>query len=125
MFHNVSRVVAKSETSQVDLIIDVQCEMFRLKTKEKFLFTVATTLDLSGKPDSKFWNQSKEPSLLDKYDYCMHGKVFRIDHLDNSRVVVYVSHGGLLMKITADARNIKALKQDDRIYTLLRRMVVQ
>jgi DNA-directed RNA polymerase I, II, and III subunit RPABC3 len=125
VFHNVSRLVAKSETNQVDLVMDVQCEMYRLRTKEKFLFTIATTLDLSGKPDPKYWTPNNEPSLLDKNDYCMHGKIYRVDQLPNSRVMIYVSHGGLLMKITADSRNLRALKQDDRIYTLLRKVVVQ
>lgn len=117
-------MVAQSETNPVELVLDVQCEMFRLKTKERFSFVIATTLDLTGKPEPKFWTQSKEPNLLDKYDYCMHGKVFRIDQLPNARVAVYVSHGGLLMKIVADGRNVKLLKQDDRIYTLLKRMPV-
>jgi DNA-directed RNA polymerase I, II, and III subunit RPABC3 len=125
VFHNVSRVVAQSETNQVDLIIDVQCELYRLKTKEKFTLALASTLDLTGKPDPKTWTQSNEPSLLDKYDYAMYGKVFRCDPMPNSKVVIYVSHSGLLMKITGDSRNLREIKQDERVYTLLRRVHAQ
>ena len=125
VFHNVSRVVGKSETNQVDLIIDVQSELYRLKTKEKFTLALASTLDLTGKPDPKTWSPTNEPSLLDKYDYGMYGKIFKCDPLPNSKVVLYVSHGGLLMKITGDSGKLRELKQDDRIYTLLRRVQAQ
>jgi DNA-directed RNA polymerase I, II, and III subunit RPABC3 len=118
-------VVGTSETNQVDLIIDVQSELYRLKTKEKFTLALASTLDLTGKPDPKSWNPSNEPSLLDKYEYGMYGKIFKVDPADNSRVVIYVSHGGLMMKITGDSSKLREVKQDERVYTLLRRVQAQ
>jgi len=125
VFHNVNRVVAKSETNQVDLIIDVQSELYRLKTKEKFTLALASTLDLTGRPDAKSWNPANEPSLLDKYDYGMHGKIFKCDPRPDSKVVIYISHGGMLMKITGDSGKLRELKQDERVYTLLRRVHTQ
>lgn len=122
VFHNVSRIKAQSMTSQVDLVIDIQCELYRLKTKDKFTVALSATLDLSGRPDEKRFNHTGEPSLLDKYDYGMYGRVYKSDQLDNSKVAIYVSHGGLLMKITGDARNLTEVTQSDHVYTLLKRV---
>jgi DNA-directed RNA polymerase I, II, and III subunit RPABC3 len=120
-FHNVSRVVATCEASGVEVVMDIQCELYRLKTKEKFTLALATTLDLQGKPDDGNWSPNPEVSLLDKFDYAMHGKIFRREALEGERVVVYVSHGGLLMKIKGNARFFSTLELDSKIYTLLKK----
>jgi len=126
VFPNVSRIVGQSETGGgADIIVDIQCELYRLKTKDKFTLALANTLDLTGKPDPKVWIQTNEPSLLDKYDYGMYGKVFKVDHLPDSKVVIYVSHGGLLMKISGSSTNLRDIKQDQRIYTLFRKVQAQ
>ena len=122
-FHNVSRVLGTCESSGADVLIDIQCELYRLKTKEKFTLALATTLDLQGKPDDGGWSQSSELSLLDKYDYAMHGKIFRREALDGDRVAVYVSHGGLLMKIRGTGRFFSSLELDTEVYTLLKKSV--
>jgi DNA-directed RNA polymerase I, II, and III subunit RPABC3 len=121
-FHNVSRVIGTCESSGVEVVLDIQCELYRLKTKEKFTLALATTLDLQGKPDDAgSWSQSNELSLLDKYDYAMHGKIFRREAVESDRVAVYVSHGGLLMKLKGNSRFFAALELDTQIYTLLKK----
>lgn len=124
-FHNVSRIVGRSETTRMDLVIDIQCELYRLKTKDKFTLALARTLDLEGKPDPKSWTPSTKPTLLDKYEYGMYGKVFKVDPAENQRVVIYVSHGGLMMKISGDYNKLEDVKQDDRVYTLIRKVQAQ
>lgn len=121
-FHNVSRIVGVSETHKCDVIIDVQSDMYRLKTKEKFTLTLVKTLDLQGKEDDGYWHPKKnEPTLIDRYDYGMYGKIYKCDQLPNNRMAVYVSHGGLLMKIVGEARILKSLEQDSKVYSLLKK----
>ena len=123
-FHNVSRVVANCESSGAEVVMDIQCELFRLKTKDKFTLALATTLNLQGvqgAKDDEYWTQSTDISLLDKYDYGMHGKIYKKDTMEGDRTVIYVSHGGLLMRIKGQGRNFTNMDMDGYIYTLLKK----
>ena len=125
-FHNVSRVVGFCESSGAEVVIDIQCELFRLKTKEKFTLALATTLNLQGvqgAKDDESWSQTSELTLLDKYDYGMHGKIYKKETADGDRVAVYVSHGGLLMRIKGQGRNFVNMEMDGNIFTLLKKTV--
>lgn len=82
----VSRIIARGVTYEMELVIDIQTELYPLKTKDKFTLALASTLDMSGKPDDGRFNQSGEATLLDKFDYGMHGKVFRYDLIGDHRV---------------------------------------
>jgi DNA-directed RNA polymerase I, II, and III subunit RPABC3 len=63
--------------------------------------------------------------LMASYDYVMSGKVFK--YADNSsagsvRVEVYVSFGGLLMKLVGDPSKLEVLTIDSRIFLLMRKL---
>ena len=64
-------------------------------------------------------------SLLDDYDYVMHGKVFKFK--DNHKagqlkVEVYVSYGGLLMQITGSPKELESMEVDSNVYLLMRKV---
>lgn len=57
----------------------------------------------------------KQGTWLDKYDYAMHGRVFKVEYPDNQddkrgkgsgslRVAIYVSQGGLLLRLEGEHR---------------------
>lgn len=117
----MSRIFAKGVTYLEDLVIDIQSEIFPMKSKEKFSLALASTLDMSGKPDTGFYNQSGEPSLLDKFDYGMHGKVFRYEYESDNRVAIYASFGGLLMKLVGDQRTLTNIELDANLYCLIKK----
>ena len=52
----------------------------------------------------------------------MCGKVFRYEHLEDSRVAIIASFGGLLMQIKGEVRHLVRIRMDDKVYVLLRRM---
>jgi DNA-directed RNA polymerase I, II, and III subunit RPABC3 len=52
--------------------------LYKLWTGDKFVLVLASTLNLDGTPDSNEFNQSGAPSLMDAYEYVMHGKVFKV-----------------------------------------------
>ena len=120
-FENVSRVVAKGLTYEMELVVDVHAELYPIKTKDEFTMALASTLDLQGNPDDDTYNQSGELTLLDKFDYCMHGKIFSYEHVGESKVAVYISYGGLLMKLVGDQRHLQSLELDSRVYALMRK----
>ena len=61
----------------MDLILDVHSELYPVHLHEKFSMSLTTTLSLDGTPDENVYDQSGMPSLLDKYEYAMQGKLFR------------------------------------------------
>ena len=120
-FENVSRLVCRGVTFEMDLVIDIHSEIYPLKLRDEFTLALASTLDLEGKPDEEKFNQSGKLTLLDKYDYCMHGKVFSYEHVGELKVAVYVSYGGMLMKLVGDQRHLQSLELDTKVYCLLRK----
>jgi DNA-directed RNA polymerase I, II, and III subunit RPABC3 len=123
-FNNVARLNATNETSTIDVTVDIQSELYRLKTKEKFTLALAHTLNLDGRPDDGTWTPGNTaPSLLDKYDYGMYGKVYKVEAVSDQKTVVYVSHGGLLMKLQGDNKTLAGIEVDRRVYTLMKKVV--
>ena len=64
-------------------------------------------------------------TLLDDYDYVMHGKVFKFKDNHNTgqlKVEVYVSYGGLLMQITGSPKELESLEVDSNVFLLMRKV---
>lgn len=53
-----------------------------------------------------------QPSLLDSYDYAMHGRVFSIKHIENQNIEVQASFGGLLCRMRGEQSQLEALQCD-------------
>ncbi|KAE8903799.1 hypothetical protein PF005_g9494 [Phytophthora fragariae] len=120
-FDKVTRVVCKGVSYELELTLDINSEVYRLRQNEKFTLALVSTLDLEGKPDDGMYNQSGKPTLLDRYDYGMYGKVFQYDHEGGNMVAIYASFGGLLMCLRGEQRHLHMIHNDTRIYCLLRK----
>jgi DNA-directed RNA polymerases I, II, and III subunit RPABC3 len=73
--------------------------------------------------------RNPKPSMMDDFDYVMHGKVYKLDRekfrgQDNMhgsiRTQVYISFGGLLCCLTADHENLQSFELDSMVYLLVR-----
>lgn len=59
--------------------------------------------------------KNKRSSLLDRYQYVMYGKVFKIKEVEGTgvgRLEVYISCGGLLLLLTGDTMKLSELDLD-------------
>ena len=124
-FDKVSRIVAHSEQFDMDVLLDVNIDIYPLSKKEKFTLALASTLSLDGAPDDGTFDQSRRKSLADKYEYVMYGKVYKYSDTESSgspKVEVYVSFGGLLMCLKGDPNNLSSLQLDQRVYLLMRKV---
>eukprot|EP00244_Chara_vulgaris_P005759 TRINITY_DN22271_c0_g1_i1.p1 TRINITY_DN22271_c0_g1~~TRINITY_DN22271_c0_g1_i1.p1 ORF type:complete len:148 (-),score=46.68 TRINITY_DN22271_c0_g1_i1:275-718(-) len=124
-FDKVSRYVCRSEQFEMDLILDINVDIYPLKEGEKFALALASTLNLDGTPDEGVFDQSGRKTLADKYEYVMYGKLYKFtgdDDDDRNRVEMYISFGGLLLKIGGDPNNLKDLQLDQRLYLLMRKV---
>ncbi|CAM6043593.1 unnamed protein product [Sphagnum compactum] len=140
-FDRVSRLVAHSEQFDMDLLLDVNIDVYPIaRSEKKFTLALAATLNLDGAPDDGTFDQTRRKSLADKYEYVMYGKVYkwadasaaataaaaaaggRRGSGSTAKVEVYISFGGLLMCLKGEPNNLSNLFLDQRVYLLMRKV---
>jgi len=57
-----------------------------------------------------------------RFEYGMHGQVFKYTMEAENRVATYASFGGLLMCMRGDQRQLVDIELDSQIYVLIRRL---
>ena len=122
-FEKVNRLVCKGVVYEIEFLIDVNSELFECEEGDKLTVALATSLSVDGVSEAKAIDYARgaKASLLDQFDYAMHGTVYKFAHVKDTKVEVYVSHGGLLARFRGDQRHLKKLKVDAEVYTLLRK----
>eukprot|EP00899_Mesostigma_viride_P015092 jgi/Mesvir1/23584/Mv18275-RA.1 len=124
-FDKVSRLKCRSEYYEMELLLDVNTSIYPVEVGDKFSLALSSTLRLDGAPDERVYDQSGNPSLADKYEYVMYGKLFKYQDDGTSgapKVEVYISFGGLLMMLKGDPRNLHELELDQNLYLLMRKI---
>lgn len=130
-YDRVTRVVANS-TSAADtkITIDINHELFPVSENDTLTITLAKSLNIdddSGESNDLLsangsWRPPKpdQRSLMNEYDYVMHGTVYKFEEGKNDKISVYCSFGGLLMCLEGNYRNLVGLKQEN-LYILMRK----
>ncbi|UJR15008.1 hypothetical protein I4U23_001985 [Adineta vaga] len=127
-FLRVSRIFCESESFKMDLILDVNTQIYPMDLGDKFRLKICTTLREDGKPDTGEFNQhDTAPSRADQFEYVMYGQVYRIEGDESgsetaSTLSAYVSFGGLLMRLKGDANNLHGFKIDSSVYLLMKKL---
>ncbi|XP_004302201.1 PREDICTED: DNA-directed RNA polymerases I, II, and III subunit rpabc3-like [Fragaria vesca subsp. vesca] len=131
-FDKVSRIVARSEKHGALLHLDVNTEIYPMGVKEKFLMVLSPTLNYSGAPITNE-AQVEQKSLADKFEYIMYGLLYKMDHMRSESsdggskspplVEVYVSFGGLQMRLRADPNSCGKFKVDQNMFLLIRKLM--
>lgn len=74
-------------------------------------------------PSSLSPPQSGEPSLMDNYEYVMHGKVFKVSASKaDGKLEIFTSYGGLLMSLKGEPNHLKKIELDMRMYLLIKKV---
>ncbi|KAK9111425.1 hypothetical protein Scep_018944 [Stephania cephalantha] len=124
-FDKVSRIEATSEQFDMYMQLDVNTEIYPLRDDEKFTMVLASTLNLDGTPDTGFYTQGQRKSLADKFEYVMHGKLYKLAEKEfdiKTQVEIYASFGGLLMMLRGDPSNAAKFELDQRLFLLIRKV---
>ena len=119
-FDRCNRLGCRGTAYDVDMVVDVNCELFNAKVNDKVVVALAKSLSLSGAPDDGKYNPSSGPSLADSYDYVMHGRVYSIKHIENQQVEVQASFGGLLFRLRGEQARLDLFTMDMQFYILMR-----
>lgn len=78
--YTVSRIKASSPSSDLNLILDLNSEMYPLQKDEIISLNLSSSLRLDGKEDKGWRDLGRgERTLADDYDYVCYGKVYRFD----------------------------------------------
>mmetsp|Transcript_38082 Transcript_38082/g.92639 ORF Transcript_38082/g.92639 Transcript_38082/m.92639 type:complete len:147 (+) Transcript_38082:169-609(+) len=121
-FDRVNRIQALGTTFECDLLLDINSEIYSLKETDKVTLVLAPTLHLDGSPaDHTSYTPSTEPTLADNYEYVMHGRVFDIQYQKDGTVVIALSFGGLLMRLTGEQKHLTSINPDMRLFLLLKK----
>ncbi|KAL7083474.1 hypothetical protein ACP275_14G164900 [Erythranthe tilingii] len=119
VYDKVSRINANSEDDGFYLELDVHAEIYQMLPGEKYRMVISNTLHKDG-------STGKQVSLADKFEYVMHGLLYKMaeakDAKDDVKVVVYVSFGGLQLMLKGDPLKMHKFKVDQRLFLLLRKM---
>ncbi|KAF0894557.1 hypothetical protein E2562_001859 [Oryza meyeriana var. granulata] len=125
-FDRVSRIEARSEQFDMYMQLDVATEVYPMRPGDKFTMVLAPTLNLDGTPDTGFYTQAGRKTLADKFDYVMHGKLYKISEDSSSgqatKVEIYASFGGLLMMLKGDPSSAASFELDQRLFLLIRKV---
>ena len=81
-FEKVNRLLCKGLTNDVQLLIDINCDIgFKVHEGDKISVAFASSLAMDGSLDDGTYKMySDEPTLLDQYEYAMHGQIFEFKH---------------------------------------------
>ena len=84
------------------MLIDINTDIYPIKANERFTLVLANTLYRDNRPDPGVYKDySKEvypifvysffqKTLMDDYEYCMYGKVFKYQYKDNGKMYSFV-----------------------------------
>ncbi|XP_062213195.1 DNA-directed RNA polymerases II, IV and V subunit 8B-like [Phragmites australis] len=125
-FDKVSRIEARSEQFDMHMQLDVATDVYPMHVGDKFTMVLAPTLNLDGTPDTGYFTQAGRQTLADKFEYVMHGKLYKISEDtssgQNAKVDIYASFGGLLMMLKGDPSNAASFELDQRLFLLMRKV---
>ena len=126
-FEKVSRIEAKSEINKFEIELDINTDLYPVEKEGYYAMCLASSVNADGSPDFDILKYQHEGSseglgsLLDQYQYVMHGKVFKYQ-INGDKISIYLSFGGLLMSIKGMLKDLKVLEIDSRVFLLLKKI---
>ena len=125
----------------MNLLLDIANEIYPLKADERFhcvlshsLQPSSTVLSTTAKAASShagaapveegFYDPDcfDQESLADRFDYVMYGKIYKAEETPMSKIAIYTSFGGLLMRLEGDPRHWNNLKVGASVYILMKKI---
>ncbi|KAJ0035808.1 hypothetical protein Pint_26008 [Pistacia integerrima] len=125
VWYAVSRIEARSQNCDMYMLLDVKVGIYPMRVGDKFALALAHTLNLDGTPDTGYYTQGGRKFLADKFEYIMHGKLYKISDKGSGKTLkaeIYVSYGGLLMMLKGDPSYITQFELDQKLFLLMRKL---
>ncbi|KAI3739416.1 hypothetical protein L2E82_29820 [Cichorium intybus] len=121
-YDKVSRIEARGEESDMYIVLDVNSQLYPMHAGEKYRMVLSQTLHEDGSAVTSH-NEGNKKSLADRFEYVMHGLLYKISDDKNqngdAEVAVYVSFGGLQLLMKGTPVKMGKFKVDQRLFLLL------
>ncbi|KAK1385142.1 DNA-directed RNA polymerases I, II, and III subunit RPABC3 [Heracleum sosnowskyi] len=124
-YDKVSRIEARSEKLNMQLLLDVNSELCPVRVGDNFRMVLADTLNEDGSAVTSLLPKGKEKSLVDKFEYVMHGLLYKISDDEsgtNPEKVAYVSFGGLQLMLKGDATKMERFELHKKYFLCMRKV---
>lgn len=124
-YDKVSRITARSEDLDMRLVLDVNTEIYPIHVGDRFRMVLSKSLYPDGSTVTVHNPQDKQKSLADKFEYVMHGLLYKMSEGTSGHdpaAEVYISFGGLQMKLEGDPTKIGNYNVDEKLFLLMRRL---
>lgn len=85
----VSRIVGTTETYAMNLVLDVNCELFPLVKGQKVNFILTKNIKTDGSTASSStasYNPNEGASLADKFEYICYGQVYKLEEIPGGKM---------------------------------------
>uniref|UniRef100_A0A915EGW7 DNA-directed RNA polymerases I, II, and III subunit RPABC3 n=1 Tax=Ditylenchus dipsaci TaxID=166011 RepID=A0A915EGW7_9BILA len=92
-FDRVSRLVCDSESFKMDLILDINSQIYAMNLGEKFRLMIIESMRQDGLTDEGDYDGEVDNPRMRSFEYVMYGKIYRIEGDDSvagtSRLAAY------------------------------------
>ncbi len=121
-FEKVSRIEAVGEETDCKVSLDINTDIYSVNKDSIYSILLVTSLD-GNTHDNKFSYDifQKKNTLMDSYEYVMHGKIFRYQEERNGLEIQF-SFGGLLLGLYGNPKVLKEFKVDERVFLLMKKI---
>uniref|UniRef100_A0A8C6RCA7 DNA-directed RNA polymerases I, II, and III subunit RPABC3 n=1 Tax=Nannospalax galili TaxID=1026970 RepID=A0A8C6RCA7_NANGA len=107
----------KFDGVSMDLVLDVNVQIYPIDLGDKFRLVIASTLNEDGTLDDGEYNPTDDrPSRADQTE----GDETSTEAA--TRLSACVSYGGLLMRLQGNANNLHGFEVDSRVYLLMEKL---
>jgi DNA-directed RNA polymerase I, II, and III subunit RPABC3 len=126
-YQRVSRIACGSLESDTEVIVDINSDVYPVAPGETLTIALASTLSLDGKPERDTYDHTvyHRETIMTAYDYVMHGKVYKCDSDDKTKdhVEIFMSFGGLLMKLHGKQPYLREVHFNRNYYLLIKKSI--
>ena len=123
VFQQVSRVEGTTELHRIVVALDLHSDLYPVAVGQHHSIILTSSLSLDAREQELAFvlHQDYSNTLIEKAEYCMHGKIFR--HVpDKGNITVSISFGGLLMTLLGANTYLNNLDLDADVYCLMRKL---
>ena len=122
-FDKVARFYCTSESSRVNLFVDINIDVYPVQENSELVITFASTILPNGAavPDSYDPTIFEKETLADDYEYVMYGKIFKFINDADKSISIVMSFGGLLAVLQGDAANFRDFDLNSSVFFLAKR----
>ncbi len=105
-------------------MLDVNTDIYPIEIEDRLIVSLTRHLESDSKVDDGYYDPTARYPEMDKYDYVVYGKLYDYKP-EKNKVSIYVSFGGLLMKLTGVQSIIDSIipkaESDINLYLLMRK----